>query len=159
MTNKDGRFVLSGTGSSSIHTNQQLCGRLSSVIHDEIRSQLLVYPELMILAGGARGFDFLLAQAAMVLGIDYVLALPNQGYKNYYWPDITPAEQEVFDHASKTIYVCKSLYVDGLHSNFVRNNFMVEHSDFMLVYNPVSPGTKHCFGTIKKVGRLHKVII
>jgi uncharacterized phage-like protein YoqJ len=158
MPNKDGRFILSGTGSRSLHGQTKLCGHISEKIHNEIRTQLLTHPDLMIMSGGAQGFDFLLAEAAHILGIEYVFAIPNSGYVNYYWPTMTDHQKAVFDGASRILTICNSLYQNGLHSNMVRNLFMIKHSMFMLVYNPTTPGTKHCYGEILKQNRAHKVI-
>jgi hypothetical protein len=43
------------------------------------------------------------------------------------------------------------------HSNYARNRAMVEDADVFLVWDPSSSGTAHCFGLIKKSGKLYEI--
>jgi hypothetical protein len=50
-------------------------------------------------------------------------------------------------------YVCgKDIYVNGKHSNFVRNEWMADRADVVWVYNPTSRGTAQCYNYCRTNG-------
>lgn len=153
-------YILSGTGSRSLATaGTETAHRIADAIHLKLRQTKILHPDFQVMAGGAKGFDFLLAESAYFAKVPYILALPNKGYLPYYWPIMSDHEKAVFDTAIEQRFVCKSLYENGLHSNMVRNLYMVKHSSFMLVYNPTTPGTSHCFKAIKEAKRDYMILI
>lgn len=121
---------------------------------------------LVVMSGGAEGWDELLARCALRLNIRLWLALPNRGYLKHYWGresllkrDRLAEAQTIVDQAVRITYVMedvhdtKSLKIGGLHANFWRNLFMVETANDFLVWNPTSKGTAHCVKAIKDAGK------
>lgn len=159
-------FVLSGTGSRSLAVNGEW---------DLVKAWLVQYlekgkkkfgSELHILSGGAEGFDECLFWAGKEVGLYSILALPNPGYLAYYYAaahtmsgrDRLGDAKRMKEAADQIVHVCQSVYVGGKHANFIRNEYMVAHSNHMLVYQPTSSGTRHCLEEIKRVGRTHLVL-
>lgn len=158
-------MIISGTGSRQLITNEIQSKIIYSLLLNEIKKLEKV---TMIISGMAEGFDELLANAAVELNLPLTCAIPNREYLDYYWRKNSVTGYDRYRYAEKLCryaesngvikYICKNLYVDGIHANFVRNNWMVENCEFMFVYNPVSRGTKHCYEYIQKIGRKHKII-
>lgn len=160
--------IITGTGSRSLATDQLKFSKIYDTLVNLIEEFKLNNPEqdLQILAGGAEGFDHALARAAFKCSVPYVLALPNQGYGLHYWGKASQTRTnriEVFnamvDNAHEVVYVCPSIYgEDGRHSNFIRNEYMVDKSNEVWVYNPVTPGTRQCYSYAKTHGKLCTII-
>jgi hypothetical protein len=163
-------FVLAGTGSRSLRTApreiqveamEQCMGRVAQrVIEHGSR--------LVVMSGGAEGFDELLARVAMRLSVRLWLALPNRGYVAHYWGRASLLKRdrlaewaEIAAYAEKTTYVMErvagvdKITHEGLHANFWRNRFLVEQADDFVVLGPVKPksGTEHCVKAIKQAGK------
>ncbi|HEY6115945.1 MAG TPA: hypothetical protein VI172_08305 [Candidatus Dormibacteraeota bacterium] len=126
---------------------------------------------LVVMSGGAEGWDELLARVAMRLGVRLHLALPNKGYIGHYWGrasllgrDRTAEFAGIQAYAEKTTYVMeqvhgtKQLKLDGLHANFWRNHWMIDQADEFLVWDPSSKGTAHCLAEIKKAVTAFEVL-
>lgn len=157
------KFVIAGTGSSSFSNDNLNAAELDTIASLEraMAVNLRKWGErLIILSGGAIGWDFWMTAIARKLGIPYVLSIPNEGYGNYYWGKARQIGRyiEMFDNALEVefvvedVYGMTGLYIDGVHSNFVRNNRMVNLADAFFVYDTGSPGTRHCFKSIIKRG-------
>lgn len=156
-----GKFIIAGTGSSSFpmrnlnQDQQDTLDRLSKLMALNHRKW---GDKLVILSGGALGWDWYIAHTAHKLGIPYVLSLPNKGYCNYYYGKANEIRlcMQMLDNALDTEYVVEDvynttgLYLNGKHSNFVRNDRMVNLANAFFVYDPTTPGTKHCFNSILK---------
>ena len=115
--------------------------------------------ELIVMSGMAEGFDHLLAVTALKLNIPLWCAVPNRGYGQHYWRknSLTCRDQyaefcRLIDAAYRVTYVCSDLYVNGQHSNFVRNSWMVEQAHEFVVWDPSSRGTAHCVAEISRAG-------
>ncbi len=122
------------------------------------------YPNLHLISGMAEGWDEAIAKAAMRNNIPFTAMIPNKGYGNYYWGrnsllkiDRMNTFNQLVNAASNVIYVCSSLYVDGVHSNFVRNQAMVDACDGALVYEATSSGTRDAVNRLTKAGKPYKV--
>jgi len=138
-------------------------------IYEDLRQYLLMRHKenkrLLIISGGAEGWDEALATIAMREGIDYFLALPNEVYADYYWrrKSITNTDriatiQELIDHATHVEYICgKDIYSNGVHANFVRNTWMVERCDEAVVYDADSRGTIDAVKKLMKAKKPYKV--
>ena len=143
------RVIISGTGTRQLIKNPTRWNEVSKLVGDILQEH---DPELVI-AGGAEGFDELLAWVAYVWSIPYVLYLPNPTYGDYYWKKnsvtgYNRAEdfQDMVKHAQSVYHVCGSIYENGQHSNFIRNKAMVDAADLMVVCSPVtSSGTSHAY--------------
>lgn len=110
------------------------------------------------MSGMAEGFDELLARSALDLGIPLWAAVPNRGYGRYYWGEHSLFGRDrlaefdaILEQAKWVTYVCQTLYEGGLHSNLVRNRWMVEHTDEFMV-GPGGKGTADCLRRIGEAG-------
>ena len=116
--------------------------------------------ELVLISGMAEGFDEAIAKIGMREGIPYIACVPNPTYGNYYWRDhsVTGRNRietfrELMSHAQDIIFVCNSIYQNGEHSNFVRNQYMVDICDMAYVYKPQSSGTRDA---VRRLDRAEK---
>ncbi len=149
-----GKYVIAGTGSRSFA--ELTMDRKVSISID--LSWYLTHHEqwdnMVILSGGATGWDHQIARIAHRLQIPYYLAIPNSGYGAYYWKADMDRWRNMVQHAAgveftmEEVHQSNSLYLNGVHSNFVRNERMVELASEFVVYDPSSAGTKHCVNLI-----------
>lgn len=107
--------------------------------------------DFRLISGMAEGFDEAIAKVGMREGIPYIAAVPHPTYGEYYWgkksktgKNRMPMFAELLACADEVVFVSKTLYVNGVHANFVRNQWMVDHANFSLVYNAKSSGTRDC---------------
>jgi len=155
-------FHIAGTGSRELVLDKNkyvivldhLTGLLSKA-KDEYGHRLIV------ISGMAEGFDEALAVAAITVDVPFVAAIPNKTYIEYYWGKTsmlkrnrTNEAQDIVSKALEVVYVCSGIYgPDGRHSNFHRNEWMVDHADAVWVYNPTTKGTKQCYGYATKLNK------
>lgn len=158
MLDLTNHHVIAGTGSRSLaimpyeHVN-----RIFNQVADHLVEAKRRHEKVMVLSGGAEGFDHVMATAAMATETPYVLILPNKGYLAYYWREhsVTGQDQSEdacamkngalwIEYVMEDVHHSSSLRLNGVHANFIRNERMVELADEFLVYNPTSPGTAHC---------------
>jgi len=147
-------FHIAGTGSRQLVLNSNK--------HIEVRNQLVNLlaqakvehgDSLVVISGMAEGFDEALALAAIQANVPFIAAIPNKTYIQYYWGtasilerDRTPEAQDILSKAQEIVYVCPGVYGnDGRHSNFHRNEWMVDHANVVWVYNPTTRGTAQCY--------------
>src|SRR4051812_45655295 len=106
-------FVVAGTGSRSLRTDDRAVQVAAMKVTTERIEQLASEhgEQLVVMSGGAEGFDELLARVALRLGIRLWLALPNKGYSKHYWGrasllerDRTAEFAEIAARAWKTTY-------------------------------------------------------
>lgn len=120
-------------------------------------------PDLVI-SGMAEGWDTLVASAAIELGIPFDAYVPNRGYGKYYWGRkslmgvnrlhdfeniLRKARQVVY---SNETHNTTSLYLNGVHMNFIRNHDMVDVGDMGIAWAPQSRGTAECIQYAKQQG-------
>lgn len=166
-------YVLAGTGSRSLRTADRdtqiaamrRCETAVNKAHAEHGDRLVV------MSGGAEGFDELLARVAIHLHARPWLALPNRGYLTHYWGrasllgrDRGTEAAELLAQAEQVTYVMEEVHgttaltVDGLHAKFWRNRFMVDNATAFLVWDPTSRGTAHCLAAIRKARLPYEVL-
>jgi len=145
MPELDGKFVIAGTGSRSLVKDEDKMNKVQEYLIDLLTQAKAKHGDnLVVISGMAEGFDEVLARAAMCVGVTLIAAIPNKGYSAYYWRDNSElkidrmdAFQELARYANETgavHYVCgKNVYVDGKHSNFVRNEWMADRADVVWV--------------------------
>jgi len=163
-------FIVAGTGSRSLRVaDRPVQVAAMEVVTERVARLVLEHDErLVVMSGGAEGFDELLARVALKLGVRLWLALPSKTYLDYYWRrnsllgyDRGDEARQILDAAEKVTYVAegilgtKQLKVDGLHVNFHRNFWMVDTADDWLALGPVKPGsgTAQCVEAIRAAGR------
>lgn len=169
-----GRYVVAGTGSRSfVNLDVEERDRVTHELKMYLLAKQFLHPEIIVMSGGAEGWDYTLAETAYELRIPYVLCLPNTGYGRYYYgprqsltgSDNYPNFEEMCRNAVEIEYTSvhlglkpDALYsANGQHLNFARNARMVELADMFVVYNPESSGTKHCVELLKRFNVRYKV--
>ena len=160
----DGKFVIAGTGSRSLILDEGKMNKVQEYLIDLLTQAKAKHGNnLVVISGMAEGFDEALARAAMCVGVTLIAAIPNKGYSAYYWRDNSQLKVDRMDsfqelagyaHRSGGVhYVCgKNIYVNGKHSNFVRNEWMAGRADVVWVYNPTSRGTAQCYNYCRTNG-------
>lgn len=163
-------MIIAGTGSRELRADEELFEKVIVQVESFLQFQSMTQMQnLTLMSGMAEGFDEIIAKVARELSVPLICSIPNRGYLEYYWKKNSVTGFDRYKEAEALCnyaessggyvkYICKDLYVDGVHANFVRNNWMVDNSEYMLVYNPVSRGTSHCYSYIKQVGRSHHII-
>lgn len=164
MPELDGKFVIAGTGSRSLVNDEEKMEKVEDYLIDLLTQAKAKHGNnLVVISGMAEGFDEALARAAMCVGVTLIAAIPNKGYSAYYWRDNSQLKidrmntfQDLAGYAHRSggvHYVCgKNIYVDGKHSNFVRNEWMADRADVVWVYNPTSRGTAQCYNYCRTNG-------
>lgn len=152
-----------GTGSRSMVTHKDRVAIYSNLEAEVLKLQQK-YSDLHLISGMAEGWDEAVAKVALRNNIPYSVYLPNNGYGKYYWGehsflgvDRMHTFNELVLGATERIVVCKSLYVDGVHANFVRNQAMVDACDGALVFDALSRGTKDAVTRLIKAGKPYKM--
>jgi hypothetical protein len=160
----DGKFVIAGTGSRSLILDEGKMNKVQEYLIDLLTEAKAKHGNnLVVISGMAEGFDEALARSAMCVGVTLIAAIPNKGYSAYYWRnnsqlkvDRMDSFQELAGYAHRSggvHYVCgKDIYVNGKHSNFVRNEWMADRADVVWVYNPTSRGTAQCYNYCRTNG-------
>jgi hypothetical protein len=152
-----------GTGSRGMVTRHDRV-EIYQNLEAEVLRLVAKYPDLHLISGMAEGWDEAVAKVAMRNNIPYSVYIPNNGYGKYYWGDHsllgvdrTHQFNELVLAAQERIVVCKSVYVDGVHANFIRNQAMVDACDGALVFDASSAGTKDAVTRLKKANKPYKV--
>jgi len=148
VTETDRHYFVMGSGSRSMILEPD-----ARSIYDNLEAFVLElyesHPNMVCYSGMAEGWDEALAKVCMRNKIPYICVIPHPTYGVYYWRDhsVTGRDRhstylELLQHASSYVTVANTLYVDGVHANFVRNQWMVDRSQLALVYKATSPGTR-----------------
>lgn len=168
-------YYLAGTGSRSLLTEPgpTLSIALARSTH-RINQRLQQHGDrLTVISGMAEGWDECVAISALGLGVRLWCIIPNRSYGPYFWgrhsilgiPRLDTFN-DITERAWRVTYVMEDvhhktgIYLNGEHSNFVRNRYMVNGgpngftgADDFMVWNPTSKGTAHCVRTIKSAGK------
>jgi hypothetical protein len=158
-----GYMKIMGTGSRSMITALD-----RQAIYDNLEARILQlahkYPDLQLISGMAEGWDEAIAKVGMRNHIPYAVILPNKGYGRYYWEEHSLLGEnrgktftQLCGNATRIEYVCTTLYANGLHSNFVRNQRMVDLCDMALVFNPQSSGTRDAVARLRTANKPFEV--
>lgn len=154
--------VYAGTGSRELILDPETMIKVRKTLVSMIKSVQANVSDPKMICGGAEGFDEALALACIETKMPFVLALPNDGYGQYYWGEHSLLKrnrikefEHIMDKANKIKIVCQGIYEKGRHSNLVRNEWMVDNCDKLWVYNLDTPGTRSCVAYAKKVNRAH----
>lgn len=159
------RFTIAGTGSRKLQIAAPEKKRwvYSELIRVLSSAKEIHGGKLWVMSGMAEGFDKALATAAIQLEIPLHCAIPTKTYGHWYWGGHSETGEDMehmfnvmiglaadVTYVMEDIYGTSSLYLNGKHANFVRNDWMVENADYFVVYDPSSPGTSNAFATIKR---------
>jgi hypothetical protein len=167
-------YVVAGTGSRSLQTasREDKLNAINLVDAELVRLMETHGDNLVVMSGMAEGFDKLLAMRAIHHGIKLWCAIPNKGYGRYYWGkhsltghNVMSQFKDIVDGAWRVTLVMEDVHnlqgiygPGGKHSNFLRNDYMVEQGDEFLVWDPSSSGTKDCFKSIIKSKKPYTVL-
>lgn len=107
---------------------------------------------LVIISGGALGWDQALARAAARCGVPYLMYLPFEGFDSR-WPPSSRKELEgLCSAALDVVYVEEPGYAPWKMQR--RNEAMVDTSDLVLAcWNGTQGGTANCVRYAEKIGR------
>lgn len=166
--------IVAGTGARELQvvdvfTKERVVGHIDEQLHVRKEEH---GDNLIVMSGMAEGFDKALALRALALNIKLWCAIPNKGYANYYWRDhsltgmnMINEFNNIIDRAWRVTYVMEDihgldnqLYLGGRHSNFLRNDFMVEQATEFLVWDPQSRGTRDCLASIREAGKRYMIL-
>lgn len=158
------QYRIAGTGSRELVQDQGKFAQVLAYLTDLLAKAKAKHGEnLLVISGIAEGFDEALAKAAMANNISLLAAIPNRGYSKYYWMNHSLTDlnrfadfQELAAYADSTggvVYTCgcvknqpaKCGHWDGRVYNLQRNNWMVENTDILWVYNPATKGTGQAY--------------
>ena len=167
-------FVIAGTGSRSLQqANTETKMEAKARVMAEIEASKANHGDnLVIMSGMAEGFDKLIALCAIEQEVKLWCAIPNKGYADYYWGrnSLTGQNQmaafnAIVANAWRVTYVFEDvhhkhtgLHINGRHSNFVRNDYMVAQGNAFWVWDPTSSGTRDCLDSIKAAGKPYRVL-
>lgn len=152
-----------GTGSRSMLTEPN-----AKEIYQNLETYILILkekdPDLILISGMAEGWDEAIAKVGLRNEIPYIAAIPHPTYGEHYWGknsllgvDRMASYTKLVAGASEIVIVSQTLYVDGVHVNFIRNQWMVDQCDMALVYNPQSRGTRDAVGKLKTARKPYSV--
>ena len=153
---------LMGTGSRSLvlHPDRK---EIFALLEFKILLMFESNPDLVLITGMAEGFDEAIAKIGLKNNIPYLAYIPNYGYADYYWKNHSKmgknrinTYQKLLNGAADITFVCQSnLYVDGVHSNFVRNSAMIEACDSAIAWYERSDagGTADALRKLRAAGK------
>lgn len=166
-------FTLAITGERSLQVaDKEVIAYATEQIDNILDRAIAKYgDDLRGMTGMAEGADALFAARLIAKNVKFTAAVPNKGYGSYYWGrnSVTGKARfkkfmEYLEAADQVVYVMEDahntndLYLKGVHSNFIRNQYMVDNADYFLVYNPESRGTSDCLKRIKASNKGFKLL-
>lgn len=135
----------------------------------QVKEELLAHSDVQVMSGMAEGFDECVAAAAVQLDLPLHAVIPNYGYGQFYWGRNSQlkvdryhlfeeyvayaAENGSVTYVIEDVYNTTGVYANGKHSNFLRNEVMVERADRFVALDENSKGTKHCIAAIEAAGK------
>lgn len=140
-----------------------------------LEEMYILHDDLTIICGGAEGFDYILSQAALTVGINYVCVIPTKDYGSYYWERKSVVGinrindfDDMLAGAISVVYL-ESMFgppiitkkgptYNGIHANLMRNQVMVDMCDFGVVLNPNSAGTRDAVNRLLSANKPFKLI-
>jgi len=142
--------VFAGTG----HRPPKIGGYSASArlrVSDFADAVLAKFNPSLVISGMALGWDQALASAAFRRSIPFVAAVPFKGQESK-WPE---ASQNMYhfmlSKAQEVVYVSEPGF--SAHKMQVRNEWMVDHSDYVLaLWDGSSGGTMNCIRYANSVG-------
>lgn len=163
-------FILAGSGTRSLATaserEQQATTEAITLRVGELEA--VHGQNLIVMSGMAEGFDALLAEVALRKGIRLWCAVPHKNYGPFYWGSLSRTGEDrtqAFNGYLKAawhvtfimedVFQTKGIQFRGRHSNFWRNDFMVEKAHDFVVQGGLSGhltmtrGSAHCVQAIK----------
>lgn len=165
---------LMGTGSRALEVDPDK-DLISKALISFLNERAHAYGELTVICGGAEGFDYILSQATLAVGLNYICVLPTKDYGAYYWGRnsvtgvnrinefndmLASATQVTYLESmfSSPIITKKGPTYNGVHANLMRNQVMVDLCDSAVVFNPNSPGTRDAVNRLVSANKPYTLI-
>ncbi len=167
-------LYIAGTGTRAIQTESvERKNEIIDLICGKLKDWMDARPDgVSVISGMAEGFDSALAQAAILMELPLICCIPNPGYGDYYWgkksktgKDRSRAFNIIKSAAIEIEYtniyysVGNSLYKDGVHMNFWRNQRMVDRCDVLFAWatgpTDADGGTSDCIKRALAADLLH----
>lgn len=105
-----------------------------------------------VLTGMALGFDILIADICVDMGIDFIAAIPFSGQETYWSKSDRKHYNDLLGKAQKIEYINRPGWANWKFQT--RNQWLVDNSDIMLFFYSGAPsGTKNAFDYAEKKGR------
>ena len=145
-------MIVSGTGHRKIFDRYYPHRSWNKVCEETTRILEELKPTL-IWSGGAMGFDSLIIDAAMAIGIAYSMAIPFKGQESRWNLESQERYQSYIKGAESVVIVSDGGYsVDKMQA---RNEYLVNNCDTLIaLFNPrQGGGTMNCLNYAKKVGK------
>jgi len=156
-------YIIAGTGSRSFMPTDLA----RAWLHRHLTTTMVAHPDLELMSGYAEGWDEFIAREAIASGLPLHAAIPNRGYGRYYWGqhsltgrDRLAEFNELLSHAKTVVYVCgNDVYRGGVHANFVRNQYLVDHANEFVVFGSTSRGTADCVRRIVLANKTYRMFL
>ncbi len=104
-----------------------------------------------IIAGGAMGWDQIVATAALNLSIPLEVAIPFKGFEDRWTDYFKDIHRRILSRADKVTYICEEFSKNAYQR---RNIYMVDSSDHLLaLYDGTSGGTENCYKYAEQIGK------
>jgi len=159
-------FVIAGTGTRSIWGDKETMRSIHAHLVTLIKGAIEKHGKVIVIAGGAKGFDYVLAKAAIDAGAELHLYIPSPSYVDYYWGKAGQERNwinKIVESADFVKTVCDHHQYGK--ANFVRNEAMIDEADIVWAYpdpaNTTGKGGTHSAMRYakKKAVRIHKVTL
>jgi hypothetical protein len=156
-------MYIMGTGSRTMLLEED-CREIYAILEYKIMLMQELFGPLHLISGMAEGWDEAIAKVGARNDIPYSVYLPNPSYGSYYWGQhslLRTNRLGVFntlvEGAAEVHTISQRVYkyVDGerIHSNMLRNQAMVNASQYALVFRPrqgFSPGTNDAIRRLRQ---------
>lgn len=119
-------------------------------IREDILASMMLMQPAAVVSGMAQGVDTWAAEAALVLGVPLVAAIPFKGQEKLWPASARKLYEAILARAERTFVVCEG----GYHATKMqaRNEWMVDHCDLLLAYwNGSAGGTANCVRHARKM--------
>jgi uncharacterized phage-like protein YoqJ len=137
-------MIICGTG----HRPDKLCNwrewdNHQMILVDIAKAWLSWHTPDVVITGMAIGWDQVLAEACIDVGIEYRAYVPFKGQESKWPPNAQSVYNSLLDNASEVKYVCEEGYAPWKMQK--RNEAMVDDSDLVLaLWNGTEGGTGNC---------------
>jgi hypothetical protein len=139
---EESRYHIVGSGPRNLMTDKVLMRKVHDLLVEQFTKAKRVHGDkLVAVSGGAKGYDFVFARAALEAGVRLHVYIPSPTYVEYYWKGAQARSwiDAVLAQAEEVKIICE--HHQGGKANFVRNDAMVEVGDQYWVYDIKTRGT------------------
>lgn len=153
-------MVVAGTGHRPQKLGKEWDGRgpISDALFAWCILRLKELNATKVISGMALGFDMILAEAALSLGIPVIAAVPFKGQESKWFKSSIARYKRILANPLVTTFIVS----DGAYSNHkmqIRNEWMVDNSlEILACWDGSEGGTANCYRYAKKKGKtIHEI--